>query len=172
MRIKDISELYNRIFRPLCLYALKYTGDYTAAEDIVQDCFIAFLEKTEGDKSGIRNADAYLRTSVRNRCIDFVRKQGIEIPIGEDFDRMDNEYTEVSRLEAQVWKRIEALPHRQRQILLMSKRDGMPYSEIARELHLSEQTVKNQISRAMKKIRHASKIPNLQMVLFLMFPVI
>ncbi|MGN0202101.1 MAG: RNA polymerase sigma factor [Candidatus Cryptobacteroides sp.] len=171
MTVKEISSLYHKLYRPLCLYSFKYTKDYEASEDIVQDCFSAFLEKASDGRPRIGNARAYLYSAARNRCIDLLRARGTEVHLSPDFDTLDNEYAEDSFEEARVWERLEALPPRQRQILLMCKRDGMAYSEIADALGISIQTVKNQMSRALKSLRYSEKT-DLLMVLFLMFPVI
>ena len=40
-----------------------------------------------------------------------------------------------------------------RECLLLAKRDGLSYKEIADELNLSEHTVRNHISRALETLR-------------------
>lgn len=65
----------------------------------------------------------------------------------------DEEAVGRSFREAELWERIDRLPDRCREIFLMSKRDGMKYSEIASELGLSEKTVEHQISKALKRLK-------------------
>src|SRR3712207_6862318 len=52
----------------------------------------------------------------------------------------DDEARKRSETEARLWKAIDRLPERQRQVLLMSKRDGMRDREIAQELRSEEHT--------------------------------
>jgi RNA polymerase sigma-70 factor (ECF subfamily) len=52
---------------------------------------------------------------------------------------------------------VEALPEMRRRCLIMAKRDGMSYQEIADELGLSENTVRNHISRALETLREGRK---------------
>ena len=56
-------------------------------------------------------------------------------------------------MEARLWAAVEALPEKRRQCLIMAKRDGMSYQEIADELGLSENTVRNHIARALETLR-------------------
>ncbi len=58
-----------------------------------------------------------------------------------------------SESEARLWSIVESLPKQRRRCLLMAKRDGLSYKEIAEELGLSERTVRNHISRALEFLR-------------------
>jgi len=64
---------------------------------------------------------------------------------------------ERSYLEARLWDAIERMPERRRQVLLMAKRDGMSYLEIAEELGVSENTVRNTLAKAMESLRSSRK---------------
>jgi DNA-directed RNA polymerase specialized sigma24 family protein len=48
---------------------------------------------------------------------------------------------------------LESLPEKRKEILVMSKIKEMGIEQIAAELKLSKQTVKNQISSALKQLR-------------------
>ena len=52
---------------------------------------------------------------------------------------------------------IDELPPKCREILLLNKRDGLKYKEIALKLNVSEKTVESQMRIAFKKIRAAFK---------------
>lgn len=52
-------------------------------------------------------------------------------------------------------KRFGSLPERQRVIFEMSRNGGKTYSEIARELKISEKTVQYHISRVLKDLRNS-----------------
>lgn len=147
----DIKELFELYYRQLCLYALHYVGTNEVAEDIVQECFVTLWQKQPDYPK------AFLYTSVRNRCVDYLRHA--RLPMADvathDLENIisDDEARKRSEAEARLWNAIDRLPERQRQVLLMSKRDGMKYREIAQELGISERTVEHQVSAAMKKLR-------------------
>ncbi|MCI1282460.1 MAG: RNA polymerase sigma-70 factor [Prevotella sp.] len=148
----NIDLTFRYYYRQLCIYALHYLKDIDTAEDIVQECFIKLLDHTT------ENTKAFLFTAVRNACIDSLRKQN---PIDADIQPQDLEGTitdeeaqERSLHEAELWTAIDKLPPRCREILIMSKREGLTYKQIAAELGLSEKTVEHQISKALKVLRN------------------
>ena len=157
--------LFKRYYRPLCLYAAHYLkGDIAASEDIVQDCFVKLWQQEA--KRDITDKRAFLYSTVRNACIDTLRRQHPEMTSIDPSDLeeviSDEEAVDRSEQEAKVWEIIDALPDRCREVFLMAKRDGMTYNEIAEALNISVKTVEHQISKAMKKLRNNK---NLQFVL-------
>ena len=57
--------------------------------------------------------------------------------------------------DAKIWKAIDNLPEKCRNVFLMSKRDGLSNEEIADELGISIKTVKNQLTKAFGRLREA-----------------
>lgn len=86
------------------------------------------------------------------------------LPVEDGVVISDDEAVDNSVKEARIWSAIDRLPAKRRRIFLMSRRDGMKYSEIAQSLGLSENTVRNQISKALEAIRQGAK----KVILFLM----
>jgi len=173
VQVMGIDSLFRLYYRPLCVYALHYIEDKDQIEDLVQEAFTAYWMKETAD-GGIDNPKAYLYTAVRNRCIDAIRRrrQDVELesvgedilPVEDDVVISDEEAVDNSLREARIWSAIDRLPAKRRRIFLMSRRDGMKYSEIASALGLSENTVRNQVSRALEAIRQGVK----KVILFLM----
>lgn len=164
--MKGMDSVFLQYYRPLCLYALHYLHDLDEAEDIVQDCFVRMLEAEKRDElSSVsclsflapQKQKSFLYTSVRNACIDKLRRKNLVIQDVSPSDLSgfisDEQAVDSSSREAELWTAIEQLPDRCREIFLMSKRDGMTYREIAEELCLSEKTVEHQISKALKTLR-------------------
>lgn len=65
----------------------------------------------------------------------------------------DEALQEDSVTEARLWTAIDSLPDKCREIFLMAKRDGLRYEEIASELGISENTVRNQVSKALRILK-------------------
>ena len=146
--VKDIEHSFKLYYRQLCIYALHFTEDLGAVEDIVQDAFVGLWQK----KDEVRDVKPYLYASVRNKCISYIKKQrGGADELPEDLPSEDLE--DRSEMEARLWSAIDSLPERRRQVLLMSKRDGMKYEDIAYMLGISVNTVRNQISKALQSLR-------------------
>ena len=90
-----IENLFKQLYRPLCVYAMHYLkGNTEAAEDIVQDCFIKYWQSRPD------NGRAFLYVSVRNACIDYLRRQHPEANIAAiDFDPGASEVNQLNRIK-------------------------------------------------------------------------
>ena len=117
-------------------------------------------EKLEQGTSVV-NMRAYLYMVVRNRCLDRLKKKGLEAESLKPYDTYgiidDDEAQERSQVEARLWTAIDTLPDKCREVFIMSKRDGLKYEEIADELGLSVNTVRNQISKALKVLKEGAR---------------
>ena len=155
-----MDELFRYNYRPLCLYALHYVADPVTVEDIVQDSFAALWERLQTGQT-VANRRAYLYMMVRNRCLDHLRKAGIKTEELKPYDTYgiidDVDAQERAGIEARLWTAIDSLPGKCREVFLLSKRDGLKYEEIAQELGISENTVRNQISKALKTLKDGSQ---------------
>ena len=65
------------------------------------------------------------------------------------------EVIDTSFRDARIWKAIDELPEKCREIFLMSKRDGLTNAEIAEEMNISIKTVKNQMTKAFARLRES-----------------
>lgn len=150
------DDLFRYNYRPLCLYALHYVADADLAEDIVQESYTALWEKRQ-EGAQVLNCKSYLYTMVRNRCLDHLRKKGIPTESLKPYDTYgiidDDDTQERSQIEARLWTAIDSLPEKCREVFILSKRDGLKYEEIAEELGLSVNTVRNHISKALKVLK-------------------
>ena len=155
MTSTEIGTLYEQYFRQLCLYALHYVGDLDESKDIVQECFASLIK----NNPALSNPKVYLYNSVRNRCIDLLRSRKKEriAPMDDLSYISDKEAQRRSEIEVQLWEAVDSLPPKRRELLLLNKRDGLKYSDIARLKGLSENTVRNQIFRAIESLRNNTK---------------
>ena len=152
---KRFSEYFHAYYRPLCLHALHFMGDADEAEDVVQETFVNLWDKREQLET-IKSVKAYLYTAVRNNCLTRIRDAkpttSLDKLSGEELPT-ENEQMERAEMEARIWKMIDELPERRREIFLMAKRDGMRYKDIARQTGLTVKTVENHVLRAMQSLR-------------------
>lgn len=156
MNIDDLFRLY---YRPLCLYAARFLHDASTVEDIVQGAFVSMWEKTHAGGPMPDAPKSYLYRMVHNRCIDVIREGGkrSDVPFEQlTEDLPDEEIVDRSFVWARLWTAIDRLPAKRREILLLSKRDGLSYSEIAVRMGISENTVHNQLSKALQTLRQGA----------------
>lgn len=157
----DIDTTFKYYYRPLCLYAIHYVRNMELAEDIVQDSFSALWEKLNEQEHPIENLKAYLYTMVRNRSLDYLKKEQLFdmslSPADLEETLTDEEAENRSLMEARMWTAIDALPERCWEVFLLNKRDGMKYKEIAELFGISVHTVDNHITKTLRLIREGAK---------------
>jgi len=152
------EEVYRLYYPPLCFFAAKYVGR-DEGEDIVESVFLR-LWKQKKEFSSTSHTQAFLYQSVKNSCLDFIKIQGrkdrrYEI-IAERLTSIENDYLhDMIRAEvvAEVYRAINNLPLQCSKIVYMGYVEGLNNEEIAKELSLSVQTVKNHKVRALKILK-------------------
>lgn len=164
----SFTSLYFSSYARLVRFSTLYLGSKDEAEDVVQELFLHLWEQREFLQE-ISHPDSYLFSAVKRRCLNVLRSNLSQLNHRRESlsSLSDNEIefnlyclqlvdqTELSieEIEDTVRHALEILPERCREIFVMSKIKGMKYKEIALELNLSESTVENQISIALKKLR-------------------
>lgn len=142
----------------LCCIACGYVSDKEDAEDIVQELFISVWNKGL-DEMEEKEFAAYMTTAVKNSCISFLRKRKDDVVSIEDYHQPascltdDEEDADGKSPEELLESVLAVLPPRCRDIFLMAKLQGMKYREIAESLNLSEKTIENQMTKAIKMLR-------------------
>ena len=148
-----------RKFRPgLVAFATSIIGRSNDAEELVHDVFIAIWnrESNDLDPNGIKS---YLFTSVKNRCLNFIKKSKLDVTDINDespvFDANVNAHTSMVAKESEkrIHLLIDQLPKKCKQIFLMSRIYELSYKEIAEILEITPKTVENQISIALKFLK-------------------
>ena len=148
--------IYDRYWSRLFYYALNVLEDRTICEDIVQEVFVSLWQKSDSLK--INNLSAYLLQSVKFQIFNHLRngkiaQQYLERISFLQFHNDTEEQLIAKELESELTRLIDLLPERCRQIFLLSRFEHRSNQEIALQLGLSVQTVKNQISKALASLR-------------------
>ncbi|MDH6359049.1 RNA polymerase sigma-70 factor [Parabacteroides sp. PF5-9] len=155
----EFEHQFKELYRPLCLFALRYTGQIDDAEDVVQQAFTDVWGKLSGGQA-IENLKAYMYQTVRNRSLSFITSMNEQRSLEEIPDLTDysgDEEVFLAERNARLWNAIDQLPPERKKIFLLSKRDGLKYQEIADELTISIKTVENQMGKALKTLRESAK---------------
>lgn len=97
---------------------------------------------------------------MKNRSLDYLRHKVVAEEYKQELtfkllalEQLNYTLTSEEDIEKVVANAIDKLPERCREIFLKSRIEGMKYREIADELDISMNTVENQMSIALKKLR-------------------
>jgi RNA polymerase sigma-70 factor, ECF subfamily len=135
--------------------AFAILGDFTLAEDVVQDTFARASDRLKTLRDGER-VGPWLTAIARNLAKDEIRKRNRETPLG-DFDlpcKSDpRRETSLNELNHHIRDAVAALPESMREVFLMKYMTGMRYNEIAEVLGLTKETVAQRIHRARQKLQ-------------------
>ena len=151
MTVREFEAMFRRWYVPLGMYAMRIVDDADDAEDLVEECFLKAWRAIDSGVE-IENFKSYIYLLVRNECVSFLRRKNETVGIDEIPDVSD-ETIDTSERDARIWKAIDKLPEKCREIFLMSKRDGLTNEEIAEEMNISIKTVKNQMTKAYSRLR-------------------
>ncbi|GAA6529469.1 DNA-directed RNA polymerase sigma-70 factor [Segatella asaccharophila] len=146
-------EIWVKKLRPqLLILSIQILGDKDEAEDVVQDTVLK-LWSMRAQLDRYRSADALARVITRRLSLNAIRNRSHErirqdIPIADSpEDRMID-----TEEEERVMEMIRTLPDKQQTILRMKHIDGMEVSEIARTTGMTEEAVRQNLSRARRRI--------------------
>ncbi|MDE6297334.1 MAG: RNA polymerase sigma-70 factor [Muribaculaceae bacterium] len=153
MNRREFELQFKRLYLPLGMYALRLVNDVDQAEDLVQEAFLKSWNQMERGVE-LDNFKSWIYRCVHNECVSFLR--GVREMAGmEEIPDVGEEVIDTSERDAAIWRAVDSLPEKCREIFLMSKRDGMTGEEIATELGISIKTVKNQMTKALARMREA-----------------
>lgn len=161
-RERAYKFLYDQHYQILCHVAAQYVRDDFLAETIVGDVIFHLWEVRETLEI-TTSLRSYLMTSVRNRCLDYLKSQynqkeeSMSSPGLQDFPVLNyikgDDYPLgrllEQELEGEIIKAIDRLPEECRRVFHLSRFEEEKYEEIARELDISVNTVKYHIKRAL-----------------------
>lgn len=164
--LKAFETLYFDMQPRLFAFSRKFIDDIEICKDIVQEIFHELWEnrQTTRIKTSLK---AYLFRVLHNKCLNHIRDRKVEDKYISyvDFKLKETEllfynqdwegYKSVFFQEVlQIFKKsMEELPEGCRQVMLMSRVDGLSNKEIAEKLDISLRTVENQIYRALKILK-------------------
>jgi len=154
------SELYNRYWCSLYQTAWNVLRDQESCMEVIQEVFVWLWDHRSGLQ--INSLPSYLKAAVKYKVTDILRSNKAREEYFVNLDELDAESVlldddplEFKELKAVIAKMSAKLPPRARLIFELSRNEQLSNREIAQKLGISEKTVENQITIAIKKLRMA-----------------
>ncbi|MFT3739437.1 MAG: sigma-70 family RNA polymerase sigma factor [Breznakibacter sp.] len=148
------DRLFYRYWSKLYVYAYKLTGQREMSQTIVQDVFISLWENLP--QRNISQTDTYLFQSVKYQALKHYRNRRFNKEVLRDkFDEFIDEHPDQSseKLTQKLFTLVDRLPEKCREIFFLNRIEELSIPEIAQRLHLSRQTVKNQLGKAFRILK-------------------
>lgn len=157
-------QLFIHYYSRLSRFVMGFTKNKELTDEIVSDVFInIWRRRTNLDE--IKNLKLYLYVSAKNITFNYLKKLHRENMTDLDLVEIEPEdpfadpgAAMITReMNLKLKEAINGLPPRCKLIFTLVKDDGLSYKQAAQLLNISESTVENQISIALKKIGGAIK---------------
>lgn len=162
-QFEGVVAAYSR--RLLCA-AMRFTADWDAAQDVVQDAFIRLSAKWREAFEPSPQMEAWLSATVRNLAIDHVRRERrlAELHRRESLERAPTAAPapgqgggagDVPDAAVRAAEALSALDEREREIVVLRVYEEKSYREIAEMTGLTVGSVGFVLHEAMKKLARA-----------------
>jgi len=153
------AQIYNQYRSKMYAYANTLCKSPETAEEIVQEVFIRLWQKKEQINTDL-NFSAYIKKVTLNHVLNHLKKvareKSLQVEVFQYIDSIRNT-TEDNLLEKELLKTydeaIALLPPQKKIIYQMSRNEEMTHDQIAKQLNISKNTVKNHMVEATKFIR-------------------
>lgn len=168
-----MEQIYKDYWADVFDSACRRVRDEDVAQDITQEIFISLWENRQrlAISGSLRS---YLLAAVKYKVINYFKSAIVKDKYQEDLFFLAEGQMELSAenklmvkdLNKEIDAAMQDLPEKMRQIFRMSRMQEKTIREISAELGLSGQTVKNQISAALKMLKERlSYLPFLILIL-------
>lgn len=154
------KSLYDKLAPTMFAVCIRYAGDRTVAEDLLQDGFVTLFSKLDSYK-GDGSFEGWARRIFINTCLMYLRKK--------DALKMSDELEEARNITSGTSSQIEdigykelikiigGLPDGFRTVFNLYVIEGMSHKEIAGLLGITETTSRTQLSRARSWLQNKIK---------------
>jgi RNA polymerase sigma factor (sigma-70 family) len=144
-----VWTLKNKLYR----MAFLWVKDREVAQDVLQAVFEkAWIRKEELQK--MENPTGWMVRSLKNESLQYFRTSRKFDSIGDvDFESGEEESHDRSDEVKMVFRFLESLPEKQREVFQLREVEGLTYEEIAEYLEVSLDQVKVNLHRARKTLK-------------------
>ena len=156
---RGLDNLFRHFYLHLVSFAVDLVKVRPVAEEIVSDVFINIWRRRKNIQE-IMNLKLYLYVSAKNITFNYLKKlhrenladlDSVEIEPEDPFSDPGAAMI-THEMNLKLKAAIHELPPRCKLIFTLIKEDGLTYKQTATLLSISESTVENQLSIALKKI--------------------
>lgn len=160
MKPEELSHLIASLRPKLLAQARRLSTDDSQAEDLVQDTLLQ-LWAMRSELPSHPNPEALAQTILRHKWNDHWRRQKTEQRILSEKQRTETATTEPSDDRQLLELMVSELPPVQQQVFRMKEMEGYEKDEVMQATGLSDDSVRQNLSRA----RHKLRLRFLQLVL-------
>jgi RNA polymerase sigma-70 factor (ECF subfamily) len=150
---RAMSELYDRYAGLIYGAGVRYLGDRTLAEDLVQDVFTLVWRNASGFDSSRASFATWVYRITRNRATDLIRRRRARVRTVSGDSPLEEDATgELSR-SFDLASALARLSPVHREVLTLAYFEGLSQSEISRRTNTPLGTIKSRTTAALRALR-------------------
>ncbi len=158
------NQLFELLWEPMYLYAASIVMDDNLAKDIVQEVWLDYWNRRKVLQ--IQNIKSFLYKAVRFQCYKKMRDvkfntTQLEIAHSLSWPSSIEQEEDLAALYRKVERILSDLPKRCQEIFRLSRMNDYSNQQIATSLNISQRSVENNISLALRKLRKELSIVKL-----------
>lgn len=158
-----LTEIFHRYWKSLYYTAFLKLRSHELAEEIVQDLFTQLWDKRDrlfGASANEQNLASYLHQSVKNKVLNYIRKQVYDKRYWEycrlhmeSSHNSTHELAEFNDLQHRLEEAVDQLSSRTKEIFVLHKLKGVPVVQISKKLKLSEKAVGYHLTKSVRELK-------------------
>jgi len=152
-------EIFHHFYPRLEAYVLKVTRDPLLTEEIVQDVLLTVWLKHQEFHS-ITEPESWIFKVATNRTYDYLKKLARQRKLMSTllsraiiYEKDTENRVQLRESASLLHVAVRQLPEQQQIVYRLSREEGLRTEEIAKQLAISQSTVKNHLVRAMRSVR-------------------
>ncbi|MEM9000594.1 MAG: sigma-70 family RNA polymerase sigma factor [Bacteroidota bacterium] len=155
MTVREFEHIYRTHGKKLFRISLVFVKDENRAAEMVQDIFCSIWERRHTlEVQG--NWENYLYRAAKFKYYNFYRdtiseQRSLSTYANAQKEVVDNveETVHYNQVLDHVEQLVEQLPPKRKEVYKLSREKGLSSREISQKLHISEKTVKNQLTKSL-----------------------
>lgn len=156
------KEIYLSFYNAVTYFISQYINNYEVSKDLAQEAFFLLWKNRERINHEL-GYKSYLLSIAKNLTLNFLRNQKNVSKFNETlktksynddylFNKIEN--TDILR---RVFKEIENLPKKQKEVIILSRNNNLTNKQISIKLGISIKTVEYRLMVALRNIRENIK---------------
>ena len=158
-----VDELFGYYYPRLYHFSKSILKIGNDIDDILQEVFV----KIWLNRQKISNAEtfnAYIFTITKNEVLNLIRSKLKDNAFRDKLylksvatEYQDQNQLEIDEIKTGIDQLVAGLPEKRQQVFILSRTEGLSNKEIAQQLNISEKTVEDHITHAIKHIKNSLK---------------
>jgi RNA polymerase sigma factor (sigma-70 family) len=156
-----LGVLFDRYQMPLFNFFYKMTANRPMSEDLVQEVFFRILKYRESYRPGTPFR-AWMYQIARNARVDSFRRQRPEVSWEPEMEPsvVAQDSAQQKQETQMLYRALLQMPEEKKEVLILSRFQGLKYEEIAQLLGCEVNTVKTRVHRALQELRELFHRPD------------